>query len=116
MSELKVPEGMTWDTAGVVDMTVNVTDADGLTLDGVLVTVSTFSDTSPHDGSPLRRAVALDLIDSGVTSSGGDVKMSIRLPAHLTRALLVGSKGPLSGQLVVGLSDLKHPVALRMER
>ncbi len=114
MSTLVVPTSMTWTTAATAAMTINVIGADGSVQKDASVTVSTFTDVSPHDASPLRRPVALELIDSGVSDVSGQVLMSARVPAHVVKLLLVASKGEQSGQTVVSVADMKSSTSIQI--
>lgn len=114
MSTLVVPTTMTWATVSAAALTVTVTDANGVVQPDASVSLSTFTDVSPHDGSPLRKPVALELIDSGVSNASGQAAIAARVPAHLTQLLLVASKGDQSGYTVVSQADLTARMTVRL--
>jgi len=114
MSTLVVPTTMTWATVSASALTVTVTDANGVVQPDASVSLSTFTDVSPHDGSPLRKPVALELIDSGVSNASGQAAIAARVPAHLTQLLLAASKGDQSGYTVVNQADLTARMTVRL--
>ncbi len=114
MATLVVPTTMTWATVSTPALTVTVTDANGVVQPDASVTLSTFTNVSPHDDSPLRKPVALELIDSGVSNASGQAAIAARVPAHLTQLLLVASKGDQSGYTVVSQADLNARLTVRL--
>jgi hypothetical protein len=105
MASLVVPVTMKWGTTSVFAIGLRVTDAAGVVMPGVPVSLYTFTNASLDDGGALPEPVALDQIDTAITDAAGIATFSARIPGYMTELLAISTKGVASAKKVITLNE-----------
>jgi predicted small secreted protein len=107
-------DGMTWATSAEPRLDVTLRSADGQRAAGAALRVFTASRTSPQGGPRLAEAVPVRLLDTAVSDARGEVRLALRLPAHVEELLLVATLGDQQVRQAVPPADAT--LALQLAR